>query len=95
MKVRVVSPSQGLHNRPTSRRYDGTVTESFEALRSQMEPVPGDRVIVHEARNLLAVAIANVEGIIDGKFEAAPRMATLLETLRTLSRLLDCRGSRL
>jgi hypothetical protein len=65
------------------------VSESFEARRRDTEPVTGDRVIVHEIRNLLAVAIANVEGVIDGKFDPAPRMAPLLETLRTLSRLVD------
>jgi hypothetical protein len=70
------------------------VSESFEALRSQTQPVQGDGAIVHEARNLLAVAIANVEGIIDRKFDAEPRMAQLLDTLRTLGRLIDRSGSR-
>lgn len=52
-------------------------------------PVLGDEAGVHGIRNLLAVAIANVEGIIDGKLDAAQRMAPLLETLRAVNRLID------
>ena len=44
---------------------------------------------VHEIRNLLAVAIATVEGIIDGKFEPGARMETLLKTLRRLADAVD------
>jgi hypothetical protein len=44
---------------------------------------------VHEIRNLLAVAIATVQGIIDGKFEPGARMETLLKTLKRLADAVD------
>jgi hypothetical protein len=46
---------------------------------------------VHEIRNLLAVAVATVEGIIDGKFEPGARMETLLKTLKRLADAVDRR----
>jgi hypothetical protein len=51
----------------------------------------GDDAVVHEIRNLLAIAIANVDGVIDGKFDPTTRMKPLRETLRAVSLLIDGR----
>jgi hypothetical protein len=62
-----------------------------ETPKAPAEPAVADSSTVHEVRNLLAIAIASVEGIIDGKFDPVPRMAPLLETLKKLSALIDGR----
>ena len=51
-----------------------------------MSPGP----IVHDIRNHLAIAIANVEAIADGKLDATPkRFSAILEALRTIDGLLS------
>lgn len=46
------------------------------------------RTIVHDIRNHLAVAVANVEAIVDGKLEPTPkRLAAILDSLRTVDAL--------
>ncbi len=46
--------------------------------------------IVHDIRNHLAIAIANVEAIADGKLDPTPkRLAAILEALRTIDALLN------
>jgi len=46
--------------------------------------------IVHDIRNHLAIAIANIEAIADGKLEPTPKRYTaILEALRTIDGLLS------
>jgi hypothetical protein len=46
------------------------------------------RSIVHDIRNHLAVAVANIEAIIDGKLEPTPkRLEAILESLRAVDAL--------
>ena len=46
------------------------------------------RTLVHDIRNHLAVAVANVEAIADGKLEATPkRLEAILQSLRTVDAL--------
>lgn len=46
--------------------------------------------IVHDIRNHLAIAIANVEAIADGKLEpTSKRYSAILEALRTIDALLS------
>lgn len=46
--------------------------------------------IVHDIRNHLAIAIANIEAIADGKLEPTPkRLSAILEALRTVDGLLS------
>jgi hypothetical protein len=48
------------------------------------------RPIVHDIRNHLAIAIANVEAIADGKLEPTPkRLSAILEALRMIDALLS------
>jgi len=48
------------------------------------------RPIVHDIRNHLAIAVANVEAIADGKLEATPkRFEAILESLRTVDALVS------
>jgi hypothetical protein len=47
------------------------------------------RAVVHEIRNHLAVAVANVEAFRDGILEPTPaRLADVLQALETIERLL-------
>ena len=49
------------------------------------------RPIVHDIRNHLAIAVANIEAIADGKLEATPkRLEAILEALRTVDALVGC-----
>lgn len=49
----------------------------------------------HELGNLLAVALANVEGMIDGLVDASPgRLESLADALRRASALLRSEGER-
>lgn len=44
--------------------------------------------IVHDIRNHLAIAMANIEAIADGKLEATPkRFEAILDALRTIDSL--------
>jgi hypothetical protein len=46
------------------------------------------RPIVHDIRNHLAIAVANIEAIADGKLEPTPkRLEAILEALRTVDAL--------
>jgi len=46
--------------------------------------------IVHDIRNHLAIAIANIEAIADGKLEPTPkRFGSILEALRAIDGLLS------
>ncbi|HTX02201.1 MAG TPA: hypothetical protein VMD07_00870 [Candidatus Acidoferrales bacterium] len=46
--------------------------------------------IVHDIRNHLAIAIANIEAIADGKLEPTPkRFTAVLEALRAIDGLLS------
>jgi hypothetical protein len=48
------------------------------------------RAIVHDIRNHLAIAVANVEAIADGKLEPTPkRLRAILESLRTVDALVS------
>jgi two-component system sensor histidine kinase BaeS len=48
------------------------------------------RTIIHEMRNQLAVAVANVEAFIDGKLQATPeRLQGVLQVLSVLDDLID------
>ncbi|MBV8600124.1 MAG: hypothetical protein JO359_01030 [Candidatus Eremiobacteraeota bacterium] len=43
---------------------------------------------MHDIRNHLAVAVANIEAIADGKLEATPkRLEAILQSLRTIDAL--------
>ena len=51
------------------------------------------RPIVHDIRNHLAIAIANIEAIADGKLEATPkRLTAILDALRTIDSLVGGLG---
>ena len=51
------------------------------------------RPIVHDIRNHLAIAVANIEAIADGKLEATPkRLEAILEALRTIDKLVGGLG---
>jgi len=51
------------------------------------------RPIVHDIRNHLAIAVANIEAIADGKLEATPkRLEAILEALRTIDSLVGGLG---
>ena len=51
------------------------------------------RPIVHDIRNHLAIAVANIEAIADGKLEATPkRLQTILDALRTIDALVSGLG---
>ena len=46
--------------------------------------------VVHEMRNQLAVAVANIEAFIDGKLEPTPRrLGAVLQALHELDALID------
>jgi len=46
------------------------------------------RAIVHDIRNHLAIAVANIEAIADGKLEPTPkRLEAILESLRRIDAL--------
>jgi signal transduction histidine kinase len=46
--------------------------------------------VVHEMRNQLAVAVANLEGWLDGKLEPTPeRIASVLRALSALDALIE------
>ena len=48
------------------------------------------KAVVHEMRNQLAVAVANVEAFIDGKLEpTAPRLRAVLHALNELDAMID------
>ena len=48
------------------------------------------RPIVHDIRNHLAIAIANIEAIADGKLDPTPkRFSAILEALRAVDGLLS------
>ena len=48
------------------------------------------RPIVHDIRNHLAIAVAYIEAIADGKLEATPkRLEAILEALRTVDALVS------
>ena len=48
------------------------------------------RPIVHDIRNHLAIAVANIEAIADGKLEATPkRLEAILESLRSVDALIN------
>jgi hypothetical protein len=48
------------------------------------------RPIVHDIRNHLAIAVANIEAIADGKLEATPkRLEAILESLRSVDALVN------
>lgn len=48
------------------------------------------RPIVHDIRNHLAIAVANIEAIADGKLEATPkRLEAILEALRMVDALVS------
>ena len=48
------------------------------------------RPIVHDIRNHLAIAVANIEAIADGKLEATPkRLEAILEALRAVDALVS------
>jgi hypothetical protein len=48
------------------------------------------RPIIHDIRNHLAIAVANIEAIADGKLEATPkRLKAILESLRRIDALLN------
>jgi hypothetical protein len=48
------------------------------------------RTIIHEMRNHLAVAVANIEAFVDGKLEPTPaRMRGVLQELGQLDSLID------
>jgi hypothetical protein len=48
------------------------------------------RPIIHDIRNHLAIAVANIEAIADGKLEATPkRLKAILESLRSIDALLN------
>lgn len=48
------------------------------------------RTTVHEMRNHLAVAVANVEAFIDGKLEPSPsRLRNVLQVLNEIDVLID------
>lgn len=48
------------------------------------------RPIIHDIRNHLAIAVANIEAIADGKLEATPkRLRAILESLRTIDALIS------
>lgn len=48
------------------------------------------RPIVHDIRNHLAIAVANIEAIADGKLEATPkRLEAILESLRAIDALVS------
>lgn len=48
------------------------------------------RTVIHEIRNQLAVAVANVEAFIDGKLQATPdRLQSVLQVLNELDALID------
>jgi len=50
--------------------------------------------VVHEMRNQLAVAVANIEAFMDGKLEPTPRrLAAVLQALRELDALIDDLGT--
>ena len=49
----------------------------------------GERTIVHDIKNNLAVAVANIEAIVDGKLDATPkRLQAILSSLKTVDALL-------
>ena len=51
------------------------------------------RPLVHDIRNHLAIAMANIEAIADGKLEATPkRLASILDALRTVDSLVGGLG---
>lgn len=51
------------------------------------------RPIVHDIRNHLAIAVANVEAIADGKLEPTPkRLEAILEALRMVDALVSGLG---
>lgn len=51
------------------------------------------RPIVHDIRNHLAIAVANIEAIADGKLEPTPkRLEAILEALRTIDALVSGLG---
>jgi hypothetical protein len=52
------------------------------------------RTIIHEMRNHLAVAVANIEAFCDGKLEPTPaRLRGILQELEQLDDLIDDIGS--
>jgi len=51
------------------------------------------RPIIHDIRNHLAIAVANIEAIADGKLEATPkRLEAILDALRTIDSLVGGLG---
>jgi two-component system sensor histidine kinase BaeS len=53
------------------------------------------KTVLHEIRNQLAVAVANIEAFIDGKLEPTPRrLGAVLQALHELDALLDDVGAR-
>jgi len=51
------------------------------------------RPLVHDIRNHLAIAMANIEAIADGKLEATPkRFEAILEALRAVDSLVGGLG---
>ena len=48
------------------------------------------RPIIHDIRNHLAIAVANIEAIADGKLAATPkRLKAILESLRSIDALVS------